>query len=38
MSLNYHLSHDRVRMEIVPPQRYGCVDLMCYALNVVEGS
>lgn len=35
MSPNYELLI--VRREIVPPQRYGYFDFICYALNVAEG-
>lgn len=37
MSPNYQLTRNRVRSEIAPPQMYGYVDLICYALNMDEG-
>lgn len=36
MSHNYLFTHDRVKREIVQPQRYDYTDLICYALNVDE--
>lgn len=37
MPPNYQLERDIVIREIVPPQRYNYVDLICYALNMDEG-
>lgn len=37
VSPNCQLTRDRVRREIVPPQRYNHVDIDCYVLNVAEG-
>lgn len=37
MSLNYYLALDRVSMQIVLPQRYDYVGLICYALDVDKG-
>lgn len=34
---DYHLTHDKVKRDIVPSQRDGYADLACYALNVAEG-
>lgn len=34
---DYHLTHDKVRSEIVASQRYDYVDHECFALNVDEG-
>ena len=33
---NYNLARDRVRRNIVPPRRYGQVDLIYFALTVAE--
>lgn len=37
MVYNYHLTHDRVRRDILSPQRYGYGYLICYDLEMVEG-
>lgn len=36
MTHGYQLTGDRIRREILQPQRYGCVDLNNYALNVAQ--
>ena len=28
-AFGYHLTRDRIRKEKLPPQRYGCCDLIC---------
>lgn len=37
MARDYHLTRDKIMRKIVAPQKYGCVDLICYALNVTKG-
>lgn len=36
MAHGYQLTGDKIRREILQPQRYGCVDLNNYALNVAQ--
>lgn len=36
MASNYQLARDTVIREIIPPWRYGYVNLICYYLNMVE--
>lgn len=36
MTFNYHLTHNKLRREIVPSHGYNYADLGCYALYVAE--